>query len=255
MKRTAIQTIVIAMMGLFLVFSPGIQASASETARIFMEGTKAYENGNWQTAIEAFEHVADRGLENGSLFYNLGNAYLKNDDLGQALLWYERALKHIPDDPDLRFNYDYALTLTRDERVDDRSPLLRILFFWKYRLSAPIVCWGAIFLNASVWIALSVLVIRKKRLLRPSIIVAAVLTLIFTFTSAYNYFEAKRINHAVVLLEKVAVRSGLTDSATELFILHAGTKVRVERQSATHLLIRYTKDKIGWVKKVEVSVI
>jgi tetratricopeptide (TPR) repeat protein len=143
---------------------------ASETARTFMDGTEAYRNGDWPAAISAFKSLADGGVNNGRLFYNLGNAYLKNDDLGHALLWYERALKRIPDDPDLRFNYDYALTLTKDERGEQESPLLHILFFWKYQLSHSTVRWTAILINAALWIALSVLACRKKRLLRPSII-------------------------------------------------------------------------------------
>ena len=194
-------------------------------------------------------------MNNGKLFYNLGNAYLKNDDLGHALLWYQRALKQIPDDPDLRFNTDYALTLTKDERGEKESPLLRILFFWKYQLSPSTIRWIAILLNASLWSALSVLVIRSKHLLRPSIILIAAATVIFTGTAAFNYVEATRTQHAVILPEQVAVRSGFSDTATQLFVLHAGTTVRVERESDTHLLIRYTKDKIGWVKKTEVGVI
>ena len=61
--------------------------------------------------------------------------------------------------------------------------------------------------------------------------------------------------HAVILPASVPVRSGFTDSATQLFVLHAGTKVRVERQSDDYLLIQYTKDKIGWVKKADAGVI
>jgi tetratricopeptide (TPR) repeat protein len=235
--------------------SPSIDASEPETARIFIEGTKAYEKGNWAAAIDAFERLWESGVHNGLLYFNLGNAYLKNDDLGPALLWYERALKQIPDDPDLHFNYDYALTLTQDERAEETSPLLRILFFWKYQLSAPVIRWTALFLNVVLWISLSILVIRKKRLLRPSIVVLSACTILFSATSLYNYYESYHIHHAVILPEQVAVRSGTTDSATELFVLHAGTKVRVERESASHLLIRYTLDKIGWVKKTEVGVI
>jgi tetratricopeptide (TPR) repeat protein len=235
--------------------SPSIEASEPESARTFIEGTKAYEKGNWTAAIDAFERLWENGVRNGLLSYNLGNAYLKNDDLGPALLWYERALKQIPDDPDLRFNYDYALTLTRDEKGEGTSPLLRILFFWKYKLSSPAIRWTAIFLNAVLWISLSILVIRKKRLLRPSIVVLSACTILFSATSFYNYYESSHVQYAVILPEKAAVRSGTTDSATELFVLHAGTKVRVERDSADHLLIRYTRDKIGWVKKTEAGVI
>ena len=240
---------------LWLLLTLAASATATQSTRTFMDGTEAYRNGNWPAAIAAFESLADAGTDNGKLFYNLGNAYLKNDDLGRALLWYERALKRIPDDPDLRFNYNYALTLTKDERGERESPLLRILFFWKYQLSPSTVRWIAILLNAALWIALSVLVIRKKRLLRPSVLLVAAASVVFSATAAFNYVETARIRQAVILPEKVAVRSGFTESATQLFVLHAGTKVRVERETDTHLLVRYTEDKIGWVKKSEAGII
>lgn len=230
-------------------------APATQNARIFMDGTEAYRNGDWPAAIAAFESLVAEGVTNGNLFYNLGNAYLKNEDLGHALLWYERALNGIPDDPDLRFNYEYALTLTKDERGQKESPLLRILFFWKYQLSHSSVRWMAILSNAVLWIALSVLMIRKKRFLRPSVILIAAATLIFSATAIYNYVETVQVKYAVILPEEVAVRSGFTDTDTQLFVLHAGTKVRIARQADTHLLIRYTEDKIGWVKRSEAGII
>lgn len=240
---------------LVVLLAVAATALATQNARTFMDGTEAYRNGDWPAAITAFESLADSGVDNGKLFYDLGNAYLKNDDLGRALLWYERALKRIPEDPDLRFNYDYALTLTKDERGQKESPLLRILFFWQYQLSHSSVRWMAIFLNAALWTALSVLMLRKNRLLRPSVILIAATTLIFSATAVFNYVEAIQVRHAVILSEQVPVRSGFTDSATQLFVLHAGTNVRIARQTDTHLLIRYTEDKIGWVKKSEVGII
>lgn len=232
-----------------------IVAAATETARTFMDGTQAYREKDWPAAIGAFEHLAQKGVNNGRLFYNLGNAYLKNDDIGRALLWYERAKKLIPDDPDLQFNYDYALTLIQDEQKQKDSSLPRILFFWKYRLHPPTVRWLAIVLNALLWAALAVLAIRRKHLLRPSIILMASAAMIFSATAVYNFIEAARLRDAIILPATVAVRSGFSDSATQLFVLHAGTKVRVERESDDHLLIRYTEDKIGWVKKDDAGVI
>jgi tetratricopeptide (TPR) repeat protein len=255
MKRISLSVLFVLLLGWKLGCCPVLLASEADNARIFIQGTKAYEKGDWPAAVKAFEQLANSGLENGLLCYNLGNAHLKNDDLGPALLWYERALKRIPDDPDLRFNYDYALTLTRDERGDTQSPLIRILFFWKFQLSAPIVRWITIVLNAVLWISLSILAIRKKRLFRPSIVILSAGTILFSATALYNYYESIRVHHAVILPDQVAVRSGTNETATKLFVLHAGTKVRVERKSDTHLLIRYTQDKIGWVKKEEAGVI
>ncbi len=240
---------------LALLLAVAATAPATQNARTFMDGTEAYRNGDWPAAIAAFESLAEGGMNNGKLFYNLGNAHLKNDDLGRALLWYERALKHIPDDPDLRFNYEYALTLTKDERGEKESPLLRILFFWKYQLRHSSVRWLALFLNATLWIALSVLLVRKKRLLRPTVVLTAAATLVFSATAVFNYVEAVQVQYAVILTEQVSVRSGFTDIDTQLFVLHAGTKVRITRQADTHLLIRYTEDKIGWVKRSEAEII
>lgn len=240
---------------LLLLLTHTASAPATQNARTFMDGTEAYRNGDWPAAIAAFESIAAAGVNSGKLFYNLGNAYLKNGDLGHALLWYERALKRIPDDPDLRFNYDYGLTLTKDERGDRESPLLHILFFWKYQLSPSTVRWLAILFNAVLWMALSVLVVRKKRLLRPSVILIAAATLIFSATAAFNYVEAVHVRYSIILPEQAAIRSGFTDTATQLFVLHAGTKVRIERETDTHLLIRYTEDKIGWVKREDAGII
>jgi tetratricopeptide (TPR) repeat protein len=228
---------------------------ASDRARTFISGIEAYRAGDWPAAIEAFEAIAAQGVDNGRLYYNLGNAYLKNDDLGHAILWYERALKHIPDDPDLRFNHDYALTLTKDEQGMQASPLLKILFFWKYQLSGATIRWIAIALNAALWIALAFLSVRAKRLLRPSIVMITAGAALFTATAVYNYVEADRVRHAVILPEEVAVRSGLSDTATQLFVLHAGTKVRISRESDSHLLVSYTADKIGWVKRSDAGMI
>ena len=122
-------------------------------------------------------------------------------------------------------------------------------------MSHSSVRWIAICLNAALWIALSVLVVRKRRLLRPFVISIAAATLIFSATAAYNYVEAAQVRYAVILTEQAAVRSGFTDTATQLFILHAGTKVRIARETDTYLLIRYTEDKIGWVKRSDVGII
>ena len=61
--------------------------------------------------------------------------------------------------------------------------------------------------------------------------------------------------NAVIIEDEVFVRSGTTDTATKLFSLHAGTTVRVEDQREGYLKIRFSKDRIGWVKTAEALVI
>ena len=105
---------------LLIVVFLAMPAKATELTRAFLDGVHNYKTENYEAAIIEFSKIVDAGIRSGDLFYNLGNAYLKKRDVGYAMLWYERALKLIPDDPDLKFNHKYGLTLVKDEREDNR---------------------------------------------------------------------------------------------------------------------------------------
>ena len=84
-----------------------------------------------QQAIAAYEQLVVSGIHNAKLYYNLGNAYLHLNDLGQAILYYRRGLRLEPDNPRLQANLQYA----RSRRVDqiEASPQLRLwhsILFW-----------------------------------------------------------------------------------------------------------------------------
>jgi len=230
-------------------------AGASETARNFITGVAAYQNGDYETAIDAFSTLVDSGIQNAELFYNLGNAFLKNNDIGHAVLWYQRALKLNPTEPDLKFNLDYALSLTKDQKAETALPLSRIFFFWKYQLSANTVQWAAITLNLIFWLLLACSLLWKNKGLRQTAYLSLVFVLIFTSTALYNYYESTYRPQAVILPSEVSIRSGLSDTATELFVLHAGTKVRIQGKQADHVRIYFADGKIGWLKKELVGLI
>ncbi|MCP4346055.1 MAG: tetratricopeptide repeat protein [Desulfobacterales bacterium] len=238
---------------IFLFLATG--AYASEMAGTFFDGIKHYKENNFPDAISAFSKVAESGVRNSKLFYNLGNAYLRNDELGQAILWYERALKLTPNDPDLEFNYEYALSLTKDEKDDKTVSIYRILFFWKHILSTKTVQWIAIILNIIFWLVLAIQVLRRKKTLRTANYLILTLAIIFTLTAFYNFYEGAYIKQGIILPSEVSVRSGLTEDSTELFILHAGTKIKIEKENKEFFRISFSDGKIGWLKKSDVGVI
>lgn len=237
-----------------LLFS-GVIAEASETARRFLDGIQDYKAGRFGEAAEAFTTIADERIKNGKLFYNLGNAHLKNGDIGNAVLWYERAIKLLPHDPDLKFNHEYALSLTTDEKADKEFPLVRILFFWKFLLSQTQIQWAAIFFNLIFWSLILVRVVQKKFRFRTLGHVVLTIGIIFILTAVFNEYEAQLIREAVILPQRISIRSGLTDDATELFVLHAGAKVRVDKEKDDYIRIYFSEGKIGWIKKSDAGVI
>jgi tetratricopeptide (TPR) repeat protein len=226
---------------------------AQENARQFISAMEAYKAQDYTTAISNLETIAKSGIRNGALFYNLGNAHLKNNDLGHALLWYERSLTLLPNDPDLRFNYDYARSLTRDATEEDSVSLTRIVFFWKYQLSPQTIIYLALCFNLLFWSLLLVRRLTRRRGFRYAVAGAFIPSLVFILTAAFNYYEDAHRHQAIVLAEKVSIRSGLEKTSTELFVLHAGAKVTVVKRLKDHLQIRFTDNKIGWVEKTTVD--
>ncbi len=241
--------------GTLLILGMVLPCQAQEKARQFIAAMEAYQQQDYQTTIDGLEAIAHSGVVNGQLFYNLGNAYLKHEDLGRAILWYERALALRPGDPDLKFNYDYARSLTQDAEEADAAPLVRIFFFWKYALSARTIIVLAMGFNLIFWCLALTWRLTRRRGVRHAALAALVPALVFILTAGVNYYLAAHPNQAVVLPEEIAVRSGLDETSTELFVLHAGAKVAVVKQMPGHAQIRFSKDKIGWIARDAIGLI
>lgn len=238
---------VLGVLGIFILCAD--VGNASELARKFLDAVNAYNREDYSSAVSNFSEIARSGIANSKLFYNLGNGYLKKGEIGQAILWYERALKITPHDPDIKFNYDYAMSLVKDEREDKEFPIVKILFFWKYLLSASTIQYLAIIFNVLFWISVLVIKLLNKRNYRWISYLILVPALIFISTAIFNYYESAYLKEAIIIPPKVSVRSGLTDDSTELFALHAGTKVKIEKERDGFYRIYYSEGKIGWIKK------
>jgi tetratricopeptide (TPR) repeat protein len=224
------------------------QTAMAETppAHLFVEGLKAYRSGDFATAIARFQALAEGGQTSGKLCYNLGNAYLKADRLGPAVWWYEKAQQLIPGDPDLKFNLNYARSLMKDQ-PEAENPVAKVLFFWRYRLRSDQIQWLALGFNLAFWLTLMGRRLIGRRPYRSWLLILALPALLFTATAAYNAYADRYQRQAIVLPDQLSVRAGRTPGATELFVLHAGTKVRVQARRENHLRIAFGRDKIGWV--------
>ncbi len=238
---------------LFVVTTGAFAAPIRDNARDFIAAMAAYKAQDYPAAIEMLENIAKNGVINGQLYYNLGNAYLKNNDLGRALLWYERALVLLPNDPDLRFNADFARSLTRDASEETATPLVRIFFFWKYQLSPNTIIVLSILFNGLFWCLAAGWRFSRRRGLGLAAKIVLVPALVFILTATFNYYEAAHGSQAIVLPEEVSVRSGLENTSTELFVLHAGVKVKIVKRLNSHCQIRFSAQKIGWLPQAAIG--
>ena len=69
---------------------------------VFRTAEELYSGGRYAEAAEQYEILVGQGVRDGSVCYNLGNAYFKSGRLGLAILNYERALEQMPGDADAK---------------------------------------------------------------------------------------------------------------------------------------------------------
>lgn len=67
-----------------------------------------YKNGNYSDAAKSYENILSAEGVAPELYYNLGNAYYKSNEIGKSILNYERALRLSPMFDDARVNLELA---------------------------------------------------------------------------------------------------------------------------------------------------
>ncbi len=215
----------------------------------FVNANAAYEAGRFGEAIVLYQRLLENGFENGHLHYNLGNAYLRNGELGRAVACYRRSLIFLPRDQDARANLEFARKSTKDAIAPpEPSAVSRTLFFWHFGLSRSELGTIVVVLNLVLWAVLILRLYRRASELLRWIFMLLLLLLLATGSSlAVRHLRPRQV--AVVVPQEIDVRSGTNITAVVLFKLHAGTEVRVVDRREQALRIALPEDgRGGWIE-------
>jgi tetratricopeptide (TPR) repeat protein len=71
---------------------------------ILSKGNNFYINENYEAAINSYLEIVESGFISEDLFFNLGNAYYKQNKIAPAILYYEKAKQLAPNNKDIRYN-------------------------------------------------------------------------------------------------------------------------------------------------------
>ncbi|MCF8092596.1 MAG: BatD family protein, partial [Desulfotignum sp.] len=246
--KKLVKALVMVVLAVCLAWSLPESGRAEDKTALFIDAVNKYQADDFAAAARSFEAIAESGIRNGHLFYNIGNAWFKAGDTGRAILWYERAKRLIPRDPDLQFNLEYARTLVKDKQ-ENRVSLEDVFFFWQGLVPLQRLQLAAIACSCLFALVAGIRMFRRSGSLLTGVQnFFAGLAVLLTVAASLQYYRETTVSHAVIVKETVAVTSGTSASATRLFDLHAGTRVRVEDKNRGYLKIMFTPDKVGWVK-------
>ena len=85
----------------------------------YQEANQLYADGNYIDAAAAYEYMLQQN-QTPELYYNLGNAYYRQDELAKAIINYERALRLKPYYKDARYNLRFAQSRIIDN-IEDKD--------------------------------------------------------------------------------------------------------------------------------------
>ena len=207
----------------------------------------------YERALLHYERlVRDDGVENGRLYYNIGNCYFKLGDLGRAILSYKRASLYIPGDENLKQNLEYARS-RRTDRIDveERERIFKTLFFLHYDVPLRIRLQIFAVAFAAIWIVGLLILLLDLRILRTLLIAAIVVSALFLFSIVAEGIGAVRNPEGVITAREIIARKGDADTYQPSFTepLHAGTEFKVLETRPEWMHIELGDGSRGWIPR------
>ena len=242
----------------YLLLTPSLHTPASAVTKV--EADSAYVRGEYQKAIDSYEALLKKGVS-AELYYNLGNAYYRTENITRAVLNYERALLLSPSDPDIRFN----LQMARSKTIDKIVPEQEMFFVTWYRslvnmasvdgwAMIALVCLGLAIVLALIYLFSNLIWLRKVGFFG-----AFLMIIIFVCSNIFAHQQKKQLVYrtgAIITESAVTVKSTPAKNGVDLFILHEGTKVTIIDASMKEWKeIRLADGKEGWIETRQMEAI
>ena len=243
-----------------LSMSPPICAEDYVTS-LFRTANDAYEKGveldgmaraeNLRIAAANYEKIIRQAnIQNGYLYYNLGNTYFHMNELGKAIVNYRRAERFLPNFPELRENLRTAIS-KRQDKIDRTQieSIWRTLFFWHYLISSR----GKAALSSSffvlIWLLLFIRLYRNMVLLKWLVALSVIFAIGFGASLTIEEFERNRIKSGVIISKEVDAKKAPYLNAESEFIkpLHEGTEFEVIEERSGWYKVRLDDGKTTWL--------
>ncbi|WP_337865012.1 tetratricopeptide repeat protein [Ignavibacterium sp.] len=244
---------------LFIMFF-SITFAKSSVDDLMKKANDLYVQGQFEDAIKIYNSLIGEGYEGTSLFYNLGNAYYRTGKIGYAILYYEKALKHSPDDEDVMHNLQLA-QLNIVDKIE-ALPSFFVFRIWETVLG---------FFSSEGWLILSYILllvvlfalgfyffaqnITQQRIAFYSFVFVLVLFFASVSLMIVKLNQEENLRFGVVLESSLTAKSSPDPQGKDAFVIHEGLKVRVEDKVDKWVKIRLEDGQVGWVENFSVGII
>lgn len=217
-----------------------------------------YKKGNYQQAIRDYEELLKKG-PSVELYYNLGNAYYRTDNITRAVLNYERALLLSPGDEDIRFN----LQMARSKTIDKITPKSEMFFVTWYKSLVNFTSIDGWANTAIISIAIALLLILcylfgKKILIRKAGFYGAIFFVVLFISSNIFAYEQRRIltrrTGAIITAASAPLKKTPVANSEYNTIIHEGSRVEIiDDTMKDWKLVELEDGREGWIQSSQME--
>jgi len=265
MKRTCLITVLLLpVLSWILRAVPVYAMGEAEIVDLFTQGKELFHRANelagedpeqaralYRKAAMHFDRIVrDGDVHNGKLYYNIGNAYFRMNDVGRAILNYRRAEQYIPNDPNLHQNLQYARARRLDQVEEkQRTRILKTLFFWHYDLPTAVKCVIFSVFFVTLWLAAAVRLFRPRPYAAWCAGISAAAALLFLGSLFVDMAAGNMFRPGVIVAPEIIARKGDSETYERSFKepLHAGTECNLIENRGTWYHVELVNGRRCWV--------
>ena len=212
-----------------------------------------YNQNQFHEAVEIYEQAIAGGMENGHLYYNLGNTYFRMGNSPKAILNYVKAQNLLPRDEDVETNLEYAIRQTVDQ-LDGRKPhFLESVLFWINDLNLREHRMALFWINLVFWVVMAVRLRRQTPATQTARNILLAILVLALVSTGFRWHHETCQSIGVILPQQIDVHSGWNATSVVLVQLHQGTLVSISQEKENWYEIELPGGKKGWTLKSNIA--
>lgn len=217
-----------------------------------------YRTADYHKAIRIYTDII-KNAPSAEVYYNLGNAYYRTDNIAKAILYYEKAAKMSPMNADIQHNIEIA-----QGKTIDKLPQASNMFFiqWYHGIQSCMTVNGWAYLAIISFMTallsfLAYLFMNNIHIRRMAFYLSALLIILFAFCNVFawqRYHILSEHEAAIVMVNAASVKTSPTLKANDAYVIHEGTKVCITDDDIKGWYgIRLSDGREGWIQQKDVE--
>jgi tetratricopeptide (TPR) repeat protein len=224
----------------------------------FEKANAFYEQQLFDSAQTYYEKITASDVRSAAVYYNLGNTCFRLKKPGFALLYYEKAQKLSPNDPDIRANIRFVQSTLVDRiPLPEQSFIETILRYLHNLLPLNTQLWVVFFLLLALSILFAIGLYAPSHLRLWIVYMSSILlfaTACCGFSMGMKIYSNATVQEAIVLSAS-ADAINQPSGTKVLFTVHEGTKFRILKQLGDWSLVGLPTGVSGWMPTSSLGII